>query len=199
MSLSSWISPSSCLRARLQPCRKHTHLNGALAPEVRSSPHRISSRTPRFLVILLASIFLCFGTIVAQQSNEGYFVPGPIEEARVPNVSLIQLIANPQQYEGKRIRIIGYLHLEFEGDAIYLHREDFEQGIVENAIWINTPKALTDELREAVNDKYVLCTGVFTAKRRGHMGMFSGEISDVNRISPWGRPPSLTPPVSSSK
>ena len=153
----------------------------------------------RFPTILLASIFLCCGTILAQQTNRGYFVPGPIEEARVPYVSIVQLIANPQLYEGKRIRIIGYLHLEFEGDAIYLHREDFEQAIPIDAIWIITPKALTNEQREAVNDKYVLCTGVFTAKRRGHMGMFSGEISDINRISPWGRPPVLAPPVSTKK
>src|ERR1035437_3918365 len=153
----------------------------------------------RFLTFLLVSIFLCCGTVTAQQTNRGYFVPGPIEEARVPNVSIVQLIADPQQYEGKRIHIIGYLRLEFEGDAIYLHREDFEQGIPENAIWINAPKALTNEQREAVNNSYVLCTGVFTSKQRGHLGMFSGEISDVNRLEPWGRPPILAAPVSTKK
>jgi hypothetical protein len=147
-----------------------------------------------FPTILLASIFLCFGTIVAQQSNEGYFVPGPIEEARVPNVSIIQLIANPQLYEGKRVRIVGYLHLEFEGDAIYFHREDIEHGISENAIWINTPKALTKEQRDALNNGYVICTGVFISKRRGHTGLFSGELSNINRIEPWTMGPEPPPP-----
>jgi len=41
------------------------------------------------------------------------------------DVSLIQLIANPQAYDGKTVRITGFLHLEFEGNAIYLHNEDF--------------------------------------------------------------------------
>jgi hypothetical protein len=139
---------------------------------------------------------------VAQQSTPGYYIPGPIEEARVPDVSIIQLIAAPQLYEGKIIRVIGYLHLEFEGNAVYLHREDFEHAILVDAIWINTPNALTKDQREAVNNKYVICTGVFTSKRRGHGGQFSGEISNLNRIEPWNMdgnaPPPPPPPVSNS-
>jgi hypothetical protein len=191
------MSISSCLRARLQPCRKRPCLNGALAPEVRSSPLRTSGNTPRFLIILLTSIFLCCGTLVAQQNRPGYFVPGPIQEVQIPSVSIIQLIANPQRYNGKRIRIIGYLRLEFEGNAIYLHREDYEQEISENAVWINPPSALTKEQINAVNNGYVICTGVFHGNQHGHMDMFSGEISNINRLEPWSMGQTATKPASS--
>jgi hypothetical protein len=46
------------------------------------------------------------------------------------DVSLIQLIANPESYDGKKVRIIGFLRLEFEGDALYLHQVDFEMRLM---------------------------------------------------------------------
>ena len=52
------------------------------------------------------------------------------------NVSLVKLIANPEKYNGKRIQVIGYLHLEFEGNAIYLHEEDFKRRISANSFWV---------------------------------------------------------------
>jgi len=39
-------------------------------------------------------------------------------------VSLVQLIANPAEWDGKRVMVSGYLHLEFEGNALHLHRDD---------------------------------------------------------------------------
>ena len=53
---------------------------------------------------------------------------------------MIQLIANPQAYDHKLVRVIGYLDLQFEGNAIYFHSGDFEHAIYENSIWINLPK-----------------------------------------------------------
>jgi len=39
------------------------------------------------------------------------------------NLSLINLIATPEKYNGKRIQVIGYLHLEFESTLfIYTKR-----------------------------------------------------------------------------
>jgi len=46
------------------------------------------------------------------------------------DVSVVQLIANPQQYDGKQVRLIAFLNLEFEGNALYLHREDFDKSIL---------------------------------------------------------------------
>lgn len=104
------------------------------------------------------------------------------------DVSMIQLIANPHSYEGKRIRLIAFLNLEFEGNALYLHREDFEHAIPNNAIWIS----LTDRQEQTsgkLSGGYVLVEGVFNAEDRGHFGMFSGSIEKVTRLSAWRNRP----------
>src|SRR6266850_7297599 len=35
-------------------------------------------------------------------------------------VSLLELVARPELFDGKRVRVTGYVHLEFEGNALYL-------------------------------------------------------------------------------
>ena len=122
----------------------------------------------------------------------GYYPKGG-PDIPAEQVSLIQLIANPQAYDGKTVRIIGFLHLEFEGNVIYLHNEDFRYGIEKNGLWIDIPKGMSQEQMKAVNDHYVICTARFVSNMHGHMGMNSGEVADVSRLQVWpayrGAPP----------
>lgn len=137
-------------------------------------------------------VLICF--VVSSSSHaqvRGYF-PKPGPDDTVEDVSVIQLIAQPEKFDGKRVRFIGFLRLEFEGDAIYLHREDFEQGISRNGLWINVPSEMTKPQRDAVNMRYVICVGIFRAGAHGHMGMFSGEITDVRRLEFWSDRPRST-------
>src|SRR4051812_16809265 len=53
----------------------------------------------------------------------------------VSRVSLITLIANPATYDGKRVRVIGFLRLEFEGNNLYVAKSDYEAAISKNAVW----------------------------------------------------------------
>ncbi len=102
------------------------------------------------------------------------------------DVSMIQLIANPSQYDGTSIRLIAFLNLEFEGDALYLHREDFVKSLPSNAISIS----LTDQQSRSskkLSGGYVLVEGIFSAKDKGHFGMFSGSIQQITRIQSWER------------
>ena len=134
-----------------------------------------------FAIALVCIVLMSAPKVPAQQA--GYYPSGGADEA--PQVSLIKLIANPQAYNHKIVRLIGYLHLEFEGNAIYLHQDDFEHGIYENSIWINLPKDISQVQIKAVNDHYVICTARFIASQHGHMGMFSGELEDVRRLETW--------------
>lgn len=93
---------------------------------------------------------------------------------------MTQLIANPDKYEGQNVRVIGYLHLEFEGDVLYLHKEDFDHAILGNGIWVDIGRE-----QQKLSDNYVLLEGVFTAKDRGHMGMWSGTLKDISRSMVW--------------
>jgi hypothetical protein len=134
--------------------------------------------------ILVLFLFVPSGVTAGQMpgynSKPGY-------DVTVQDVSVLQLIANPQPYDGKRVRFIGFLRLEFEGDAIYLHREDYQHQISQNALWINLPHDMTKQEQQAVNMHYVICAGVFQASKHGHMGMFSGEIAEITRLQSWDR------------
>ena len=143
------------------------------------------------LAILVLAVLLTASSAYTHGQMAGYYPKGG-PDSGVEDVSLIQLIANPQAYDNKRVRITGFLHLEFEGNAIYLHSEDFRYSLTKNALWINVPKDMTQEQTKAVNDQYAICTGRFVAGMHGHMGMNSGELSDVTRLEVWSPPRLMT-------
>lgn len=102
----------------------------------------------------------------------------PIEQPL--SVPLVAVLANPERFDGKLVTVEGFLNLEFEGDAIYLGRSDFEEGLVANSVWVNGP----DEpaARRNLTGRHVILTGRFEAGPGGHMGMFSGTFEDVSAI-----------------
>ncbi|MTW11610.1 hypothetical protein GM658_13475 [Pseudoduganella eburnea] len=108
------------------------------------------------------------------------------KSSELSDVSMVQLISNPQQYDGKPIRLIAFLNLEFEGNALYLHREDFDKSILSNAVWISLDDQQLRASRK-LSKGYVLVEGIFNAKDRGHFGMFSGSIERVTRLQSWER------------
>jgi hypothetical protein len=99
-------------------------------------------------------------------------------------VTLVQLIANPEKFDGKAIRVIGFLRLEFEGNVLYLHREDYEHAILGDGIWVDVTPEMTKQ-KDALNMHYVLLEGVFSSGDRGHMGMWSGTIKGIRRSQVW--------------
>lgn len=101
-------------------------------------------------------------------------------------VSLIQLIANPLRYSGKKVRVIGYVTFQFEGEGLFLHKEDLDNGISENAIRIAIPAAMSQDERAAVNRRYVICEGTFIALSHGHDDIFAnGTLTKITRLQKW--------------
>ena len=108
-----------------------------------------------------------------------------VEPAAEPiDVSMVRLIATPERFDGKSIRVIGFLHLEFEGNALYLHETDFCHSIFANAIWVGVGWP-PDDKYVARSDSYVLLEGVFDARSKGHMSMFGGSVRNVIRLNGW--------------
>ena len=101
--------------------------------------------------------------------------------------SMVALIARPEVFDGRAVRITGFINFEFEGDAIYLSQGDWEHSINRNALWIQ----LSDQLarrspQQGRPDKrYALIEGTFRAKNTGHMGQFSGAVEQVTRLQAW--------------
>jgi len=132
--------------------------------------------------ILICIFLLCGCAKNAEESDHAIPGAGHIRDD-AQYVSLITLIASPKDYAGKAVRVIGYIHLEFEGDAIYLRKEDYERGLTKNGLWLDAPNKISEKMQK-MTDRYVLIEGVFNPENHGHMGLWSGAISEINRASP---------------
>ncbi len=115
------------------------------------------------------------------------FILGAQGCAKVPMVdfprqtSLVRLIAIPEPYDKSVVRVPGFLHMEFEGNALYLHREDYERRLYQNAVALQIPEG---EGFEKYEGQYVLLEGVFRKCDESRSTcMFSGTMSDISHIS----------------
>lgn len=97
-------------------------------------------------------------------------------------VSLIRLLAQPESYEGKLVEVTGFVNLEFEGNAIWLHKEDFSNQIHANSIWLDVSKCVDPSGKPMSG--YASLIGRFTTKRHGHMGLWSAQISQIGECFP---------------
>jgi hypothetical protein len=100
----------------------------------------------------------------------------------VPRLS--DVIAQPATWNGRRIRTQGFLVFEFEGDALYVARQDREGYRPERAVFLR----VSDDARiwrphkKRPNWRMGDVEGTFQAGDHGHMGLYGGAIVDVTRI-----------------
>ena len=127
------------------------------------------------LVCVLACIGLasCLNSRAPSRS----LPPTRPNEGRAETVSVIQLIATPERFDGKRIRVTGYLNIQFEDMALYLHEEDCMQGIQKNAFWIELPNSLSQ-----TPAGYVTVEAVLDPSRHGHLSAYQGTLTDVTSL-----------------
>jgi hypothetical protein len=98
-------------------------------------------------------------------------------------VSIVNLIATPERYNQKIIRVKGFLNLEFEGNAIYLHKEDCDLGIDKNGIWVDVTNGQIDSAHyHNCNKQYVILEGTFEMDNKGHDNGYGGSITKITRI-----------------
>ena len=92
--------------------------------------------------------------------------------------SIIQLLARPEIFDGKLVQVIGFVHLEFEGRGVYIRKQDYQDGLHHNGLWVGS-------LREGARirdcqDNYVVIEGRFDARSHGHMGLWGGSLADIS-------------------
>ena len=109
------------------------------------------------------------------------FTAVAVDEARP--VSLVQLIANPDKFNGKLVVVFGYLRLS-ERPALYLHEDDAANSLMTNALWIDSTESMRQH-RTELSQRYVKIVGRFRAGGEGHVYFLSGGITDVEECTPW--------------
>jgi hypothetical protein len=146
--------------------------------------------------------FLCIATWGCNNSQKKINTPSDttIKKNQVvryfdEDVSLINVIATPEKYKGRKIRVIGYLNLEFEGNGIYLHKDDYENGIAKNGLWVEMSRDSIQlpQIKKCI-ENYVLIEGTFDLSK-GHMGAFSGSIKNITRLEIWHSDNNVRPPL----
>ena len=106
-----------------------------------------------------------------------------LAQSRQPTtVSIVQLIANPKAYQGKSVRLIGFVSIRFEGKAVYLHEDDYKHGIKKNGLWLALSGSKSGHEHSEFHEKYVLIEGTFDVGMKGHRGAYSGAIKNIKRM-----------------
>lgn len=94
--------------------------------------------------------------------------------------SIVTLLAQPASDSATRVQVAGFLVLDFEGEALYLHKEDYQEGLTRNAIRVAlTPQQMTQY--KDFTGSYVWVEASFH-KRRNSEDIFTGSLFDVREI-----------------
>lgn len=105
-------------------------------------------------------------------------VPEHNGDCALYGLSMVQLLANPERYDGDHIRVAGYIHFEPDSNAIYLHKEDEEHHVLKNGLWVALAQGVSFE---GCQDAYVIVEGVYRARATGRMTRWTGELTHVTR------------------
>jgi hypothetical protein len=129
----------------------------------------------------ISTLALVMLTIFSNSAYSANF--GKIRQ--VETVSIISLIANPEKYDGRPVRVNGAIRLEFEAKALCLHQEDVIQRIYMNCLWIQpdlNALAVDEGTLSALNNQYVILEGTFRKDEHGHRGLYSAAITGIWRV-----------------
>lgn len=104
------------------------------------------------------------------------------------DVSIIELIASSEKYDGKLVRVIGVGlietdHGDFE-DSLYLNKEDYEIHTGSSLRLEMGLRAISREDASIFNGKYVIVEGLF---KQTDEPLHSGLLTNVSRYELWER------------
>lgn len=98
-------------------------------------------------------------------------------------ISITQLINNPEKYDGKRVEFQGYFIIAFENNAIYMHKDDYLFSIYKNAIWLGFNEYFFNQFGiQAPYEGYITIQGVYKKISQNHTSLFSGRLEDITYI-----------------
>lgn len=134
---------------------------------------------------------LTIGVTFVILNSQSQVVHGQVNLKAFPNedfnVSIVQLLAHRDRYQGKKVQLAGYMSLQFESSAIYLSKEDADYGICGNGFWVAFDKSkvpFDNAIGPNEFDKtYVLIEGTFNKKSRGHGSAWQGTIEGIDRVA----------------
>ena len=129
----------------------------------------------RMLTVALMTGLLHFAPYAHPQER-----PSRSDNHRVHRVSLIRVIANPGEYDGEHLRVVGYLAGAGLDNApgIFVSENDGRNGILSNAVDLHVDEST---IRGMIG-KYVIVSGLYHAP--APQGDFNGYIDRILEVKP---------------
>lgn len=135
----------------------------------------------KWIKILFFAVPIAFVSMCQQSSIA-------VAQSQEPqNVSMVALLANSQNFDGKLILTQGFLLIKPDMDTLYLHEEDYRHGLDKNAFVLDIPEKQRSKLKK-LNLKYVLIVGTMHSRNPDAVYRCSGTIVDITRLEAWGQP-----------
>jgi hypothetical protein len=123
--------------------------------------------------------------------------PGGTTVSQEPEfVSMVSLLSTPHLYEGHFVRVIGFLGIEFENDALYLHQEDYRYSISKNSLALRLSESERAKFKD-LNSHYVVLEARMYANGPEAAGMWSGALGKITRLEAWRSDREANPPKKS--
>lgn len=100
-------------------------------------------------------------------------------------VKLADVLADPGNYQGKRISVVGFYHGEFEGSSLSIDQATSQKREYKHSVWRSGASTFADHsLINDKNDSWMRVEGIFLRGPTGHLGLWPGEIIRLTRIEP---------------
>lgn len=112
-----------------------------------------------------------------QQKHKGSNNLEPID------VGMVALLASPQKYDGKLIRTIGFMCIEFENDALYLHEEDYRYGENKNSFSLRLSDSQRKQFKALSLNRVVIEATVYANGLEATE--WAGALGNIKRLELW--------------
>lgn len=132
----------------------------------------------------MKSLILVLALILATPATR----PSEFDTKIPAALSVMQIIAAPEKYDGRVVGTVGYLALRDDHGILYLHREDYDFGLYVNGLNIQFEPKLTGEDEARFNLHYVYLSGKFDAEDNGAGPARAGSIKRTSMVILWSTP-----------
>ena len=135
----------------------------------------------KVFIVALCVVMLSFVGLLAgcEKPDENPADPSAIR------ISIINLIADPEDYHGKVVRVIGVGHYEkWEGFFLYLGEADRKHSVDKNGLQVLGGSGSFNKMKR-LSGKYVIVEGTFDMNNKGPWGLYSGTIDECTRYELW--------------
>jgi len=92
-----------------------------------------------------------------------------------------------EKYDGKQVKVEGYLDMTRERDLLYVHKVDSDNVLLSNSIWVHRSERMGADRRK-INQRYVKIVGRFKVGFSEHLGNPPNGIDYVVTVDPWSDP-----------